>query len=96
MSSSPGLFSIFGELVGGLWNLGAQTMRDAETLSTQANAARAARAAERASRMQQQKWLDDVRRQNARGKAGNASPEDAAAALRGRGGRPNKLDNEWF
>jgi len=51
---------------------------------------------ERKALAQHQKWLQAVTNQMARGKAGDASPEEAAAALRGRGGRPNKLDEKWF
>ena len=50
----------------------------------------------RASRAQQKKWLEEVSRQMARGKAGDASQKDARAALRGRGGRPSKLDDRMF
>lgn len=59
-------------------------------------AEREALEAERKALAQHQKWLDTVTNQMARGKAGDASPEEAAAALRGRGGRPNKLDDKWF
>src|SRR4051794_23944490 len=55
-----------------------------------------ARIAERESRDQQQKWLEAVERQKARGDAGFASEADAQAALRGKGGRPSKLDDRWF
>ena len=61
-----------------------------------ARAARKARADERASREQQRKWFEAVERQKARGEAGFASEAEAQAALRGKGGRPSKLDDDWF
>jgi hypothetical protein len=59
-------------------------------------ATRKARADERASRQQQQKWHEAVERQKARGDADFASEAEARAALRGKGGRPSKLDDRWF
>jgi hypothetical protein len=59
-------------------------------------AARQARADERASRRQRQEWFDVVERQKTRGDAGNATQEEAREALRGRGGRPNPLDERRF
>jgi hypothetical protein len=55
-----------------------------------------ARVAERASRKQQQKWFEDIEQQKARGDAGFASEDEAQVALRGKGGRPSKLDDQWF
>jgi RPA family protein len=49
-----------------------------------------------AAEQQRQKWFEQVERQMARGTAGNASREHARAALRGRGGRPNPLDDTLF
>jgi hypothetical protein len=61
-----------------------------------AAARRKAREDQRASEAQQKKWLEQVSRQMARGTAGDASQEDARAALRGRGGKPSDLDDKWF
>jgi hypothetical protein len=55
-----------------------------------------ARENERKAKDQRRKWLEHVRKQMARGEAGDASQEDARAALRGRGGRPNPLDDQFF
>jgi hypothetical protein len=55
-----------------------------------------AREDQRASQAQQKKWLEQVSRQMARGTAGDASQEDARAALQGRGGKPSDLDDKWF
>ncbi|MGD0109953.1 MAG: hypothetical protein ABSC06_38925 [Rhodopila sp.] len=57
---------------------------------------RTRRANERASRKQQQEWLEEVRRQNSRGKAGFANEAEARAALNGKGGRPSDLDRRKF
>jgi hypothetical protein len=51
---------------------------------------------ERLQQEQRRQWLEMVQRQNIRGHAGNATPEEARQALRGRGGRPNPLDDRWF
>lgn len=59
-------------------------------------AKRQARQDQRASQAQQKKWLEQVSRQMARGQAGDASQEDARAALRGRGGKPSDMDDQWF
>jgi hypothetical protein len=65
--------------------------REAERL-----ASRQSRNNDRIQREQRRQWLEMVERQNIRGHAGNATPEEARAALRGRGGRPNPLDDRWF
>jgi hypothetical protein len=61
-----------------------------------AQAEQDARAAEREVRAQHEKWLKMVEQQMARGRAGDASQQEAQAALSGRGGRPNELDDRWF
>ncbi len=81
-----------GQLVIGVFRGGMFLLR----LNPRARAARKARADERASREQQQKWFAAVARQKARGEAGFASEAEAQAALRGKGGRPSKLDERWF
>jgi hypothetical protein len=52
--------------------------------------------AERKAEAQRHAWLAMVQRQHVRGTAGDASQADARAALSGRGGRPNPLDDRWF
>jgi hypothetical protein len=96
MSNTPGFGAALGEFIGGLWNLGAQSLRDAEAWRDQANTERTRRANERASRKQQQEWLEEVRRQNSRGQAGFANEAEARAALNGKGGRPSNLDRRKF
>jgi len=51
---------------------------------------------ERLQSEQHRQWLEMVERQNIRGHAGDATPEEAREALRGRGGRRNPLDDRWF
>ena len=51
---------------------------------------------ERIQQEQRRQWRELVERQNVRGHAGNATPDEARAALRGRGGRANPLDDRWF
>ncbi|MBV9152697.1 MAG: hypothetical protein JO204_13065 [Alphaproteobacteria bacterium] len=51
---------------------------------------------ERMQQEQRRQWQEMVQRQNVRGHAGDATPEEARQALRGRGGRPNPLDDRWF
>jgi uncharacterized protein HemX len=55
-----------------------------------------ARVAEREAEKQHQKWRELVERQNVRGKAGNATYDEAAEALHSAGGRPNPLDQRKF
>jgi hypothetical protein len=57
---------------------------------------RAARDAERRAEKQMKEWRELVERQMSRGKAGNATQEQAQEALRGRGGLPNPLDDGWY
>lgn len=56
----------------------------------------AMRIAERRAELLARERLRRVRLQMARGSAGNASPQQAREALRGRGGRANDLDERWF
>jgi hypothetical protein len=84
-------YLVLGLVQGGMCLLGLGSERRAR-----ARAARKARADQRASREQQRKWFEAVERQKARGEAGFASELEARAALRGRGGRPSKLDGRWF
>jgi hypothetical protein len=51
---------------------------------------------EREARKQRREWLEYVARQMSIGEAGDASQELAQEALRGAGGRPSKLDEEFF
>lgn len=99
MSGPPqggGIFTIFGILIGGLLEASeASRLRGVEKRA-RARAVKDARKAERASQAQRQRGLDEVRRQMARGDAGDATQEDARAALRGSGGRRSELDDRWF
>lgn len=52
--------------------------------------------AEQAARRQRRAWLEIVKQQMAYGSAGDASREEARAALSGRGGRASKFDEEFF
>lgn len=56
----------------------------------------AMRIAERRAELLARERLRRVQLQMARGSAGNASPQQAREALRGRGGRANDLDERWF
>jgi hypothetical protein len=96
MSNTPGFGAALGEFIGGLWNLGAQSLRDAEGWSDQVDRARQRRADERASLRQQEQWLEKVRQEKSRGQAGFASEAEAHAALNGKGGRPSNLDRRKF
>ncbi len=78
-------------ILGVVWLLGLRPAQRAR-----ARAKRQALEDERASRKQQRQWLDAVERQQARGHAGFATEAEARAALRGRGGRPGKLDQMKF
>ena len=59
-------------------------------------ARRQAARAEHRARIQRQQWYDLTQRQMSRGSAGDASPDDARAALRGVGGRASRHDDEFF
>src|SRR3954454_482517 len=83
-------------VVRGIFRTGMFLFRMGSLSAARGRAARKARADERASREQQQKWLEAVERQKARGDADFASEAEARAALRGKGGRPSKLDDRWF
>jgi hypothetical protein len=50
----------------------------------------------RASKEKQQKWHNEVERQQARGTSGFAAETEAQTALRGKGGRQSSLDDRWF
>jgi len=86
------VFELIAALLRGLlWMFGLTSAQRA-----QARAGSNAREAERKAEAQRQEWMDIVRQQHARGRAGPASQDKARAALRGRGGRPNPLDDRWF
>jgi hypothetical protein len=77
----------------------ATALRSVSGLGSRGAERRARRQAEhdeRMARRQRQQWLELVQRQMARGRAGDASQQDAITALRGRGGRSSKLDREFF
>jgi hypothetical protein len=95
-SNEGGLGTVIGLLLSAVIQLVVGILRLVFRLLTAGSVAAKRGAAERASRRQQQKWLEDVQRQMARGKAGNASEKDAQAALRGSGGRPSKFDDRWY
>jgi hypothetical protein len=76
-----------------LWRLAAARSARAQA---KRQAAQQASENERKAKEQRRKWLEHVRKQMARGEAGDASQEDARSALRGRGGRPNPLDDQFF
>ena len=59
-------------------------------------ARREAAHAEHKARLQRQQWFALMQKQMARGSAGDASPDEARAALRGSGGRASKLDKEFL
>ena len=65
-------------------------------IGKRAAAKRRALQAQRDSDAQRKAWLEMVQRQHVRGTAGDATQADARAALSGRGGRPNPLDEGWF
>jgi hypothetical protein len=94
MSENAG--ALLGQAIAGLIRDTFLLVRWMLRLNPRARAMREARAGERASRRRQQQWLDDVRRQKARGEAGDATQADARAALRGRGGRRSALDDRYF
>jgi hypothetical protein len=52
--------------------------------------------AEHQARLRRQQWYSLVQQQLARGSAGDASADQAMAALRGSGGRVSKQDEEYF
>jgi hypothetical protein len=65
-------------------------------LSPHQRTSRRAQAHERASRRQRDEWVEQVRRQKARGGARDATEAEAVAVLRGRGGRRSPLDDRKF
>ncbi len=96
MSGDRPLGQAVGEILGMILLSISQAGQRMAAARERAKAEQKAREAEAASRAQQERWLEEVNRQKARGHAGNASPETARAALGGRGGRPSKLDDRWF
>ena len=94
--SQPGFLTILGGFVGDLWQYSAIARERKQQEKLQKQAMRDARVAERESRAQQERWLEIVQQQNARGNAGDAEEADAVDALRGSGGRRSNLDDRWF
>jgi hypothetical protein len=85
-----------GDLIAGSIGEGVRLWRWGRAVSARNRAVADARAGDRQARRQRRQWFDLVERQRVRGHAGNATQEEARAALRGRGGRPNPLDDRWF
>ena len=67
-----------------------------EAREAEARAQRAALEAERKAAAQLKEWREIVEQQKSRGRAGFAGEAEAAAALRGRGGRSSPLDGRKF
>src|ERR1700744_1580944 len=76
--------------VGMIWRWGRARAARAQARREEQEAARRARRqmeiSERIQSEQRRQWLEQVQRQNVRGHAGDATPEEARQALRGRGG----------
>jgi hypothetical protein len=87
---------VVGETIGGIfrWAFGLSASQCAS--AEQRKAERYARAAERRTRQRANEWFDQVDQEKTRGDARFASPEEARAGLRGRGGPPNPLDDRRF
>ena len=94
---------LFGEVVGetiggifrlGLWAFGLSASQRAR--AEQRKAERYARAAERRAKQRAHEWFDQADQEKTRGDARFASPDEARAGLRGRGGPPNPLDDRRF
>jgi len=82
-----------GEMIGGII---ASLLQPRPAKNDKAEARRAEERARREAEAQQREWRALVERQKIRGHAGDATPEEAREALRGRGGRRNPLDDRWF
>ena len=65
-------------------------------LSREARLRREAARAEHAARVQRQQWFELMQKQMARGTAGDATAEEAVAALHGSGGNSSTHDKEFF
>ena len=91
-----GIFTILGTVIGGVREYAAQSRNDELERKLRALQEKQARADERASLERQRRWLEFAEAQKSRGKAGNATPEQAHDALSGRGGRRSDLDDKWF
>ena len=91
-----GIFTILGMLIGDLHGYAVTSRQRKAELKAQRQQQKAARAAERASLARQQRWLEEVQREQSRGSARDATEAEALEALRGRGGRHSDLDNRRF
>jgi type II secretory pathway pseudopilin PulG len=87
---------VLGVAIAGAFQVLGEWQRKQKVAAEKAAAERAAEAARRERKRQADEQLEQVKKQNARGLAGSATLEEARAAARGRGGRENKLDQEWF
>jgi hypothetical protein len=94
--AGAGILTILATFIVGVWELMAAGRKRRAEAQAAKQAERTRRADERAARAQLQQWREMVERQMSRGHAGNASAEEAAAALRGRGGRVSPLDDRWI
>jgi hypothetical protein len=90
------LMMFIGRIIMVLFGLTPEQRTAAEAKRVAKATARKALEDARASRKQQQEWFEEVARQKSRGKAGFADEAEAVAALRGKGGRPSNLDDQWF
>jgi hypothetical protein len=95
-NDAPGPITFAAILISGIFSIFWSIARTGFVWGARARARGRARADERTSRRRQQQWLDGVRRQKARGEAGDATQDEARAALRGRGGRQSELDERFF
>jgi hypothetical protein len=95
-----GMSRNLGRDVGMIWRFCRNRAARARVRREEQEAARLARrqmeTSERIQQQQRRQWMQMVERQNVRGHAGDATPEEARQALRGRGGRANPLDDRWF
>ena len=78
-----GIFTILGMLIGDLHGYAVTARQHKAELKAQRQQQKAARAAERASLARQQRWLEEVQREQSRGSARDATEAEALEALRG-------------
>jgi hypothetical protein len=96
MQDAPGPLTILAQAYIAIRQAAEASRIKAEARDAARRARRQTESNERIQREQRRQWFEQVQRQNVRGHAGNATQEEARAALRGRGGRPNPLDDRWF
>jgi hypothetical protein len=92
----PGPLTVIAQLFIGLKKMSEAKKIEAQAREAEARARREMQKAEREAEARLKEWREIVEQQKARGRAGFAGEAEAAAALRGRGGRSSPLDGRKF